>query len=126
MAVLVSVIMPVYNMAKFIESAINSIFQQSFSDFELIVIDDASEDGTDAVVQSYKDRQIIFERNSCNVGNYVSRNRGMQLAQGKYIAVMDADDIAMPDRLEKQVAYLEEHSGVLAVGSGVYRCLGEF
>lgn len=118
MAVLVSVIMPVYNMAKFIESAINSIFQQSFSDFELIVIDDASEDGTDAVVQSYKDRQIIFERNSCNVGNYVSRNRGMQLAQGKYIAVMDADDIAMPDRLEKQVAYLEEHSGVLAVGSG--------
>lgn len=82
MAVLVSVIMPVYNMAKFIESAINSIFQQSFSDFELIVIDDASEDGTDAVVQSYKDRQIIFERNSCNVGNYVSRNRGMQLAQG--------------------------------------------
>ncbi|WP_298552278.1 glycosyltransferase [uncultured Parabacteroides sp.] len=118
MPVQVSVIMPVYNMTESVGQSVDSILQQSFSDFELIVIDDASEDGTDTVVRSYKDRQIIFERNSCNVGNYASRNRGMQLAQGKYIAVMDADDIAMPDRLEKQVAYLEEHSDVLAVGSG--------
>lgn len=118
MAVLVSVIMPVYNMAGFVEDAIDSILQQLFSDLELIVIDDASNDGTDTVLQSYKDRQIVFVRNSHNIGNYPSRNRGMQLAQGKYIAVMDADDIAMPDRLEKQVAYLEEHSDVLAVGSG--------
>lgn len=80
MPVQVSVIMPVYNMTEFVGQSINSILQQSFSDFELIVIDDASEDGTDTVVQSYKDRQIIFERNSCNVGNYASRNRGMQLA----------------------------------------------
>ncbi|RHR61826.1 glycosyltransferase [Parabacteroides sp. AF17-28] len=118
MPVQVSVIMPVYNMVEFVGQAIDSILQQSFSDFELIVIDDASEDETDMVVQSYKDQLIIFERNNCNIGNYASRNRGMQLAQGKYIAVMDADDIAMPDRLEKQVSYLEKHSDVLAVGSG--------
>lgn len=98
MPVQVSVIMPVYNMVEFVGQAINSILQQSLSDLELIVIDDASNDGTDMVVQSYKDRQIIFVRNSHNIGNYASRNRGMQLAQGKYIAVMDADDIAMPDR----------------------------
>ena len=118
MPVQVSVIMPVYNMTGLVGQSIDSILQQSFQDFELIVIDDASEDGTDTVVRSYKGRQILFERNSCNVGNYASRNRGMLLAQGKYIAVMDADDIAMPDRLEKQVAYLEKYSDVLAVGSG--------
>lgn len=67
MPVQVSVIMPVYNMTEFVGQSINSILQQSFSDFELIVIDDASEDGIDTVVHSYKDRQIIFERNPTTI-----------------------------------------------------------
>ncbi len=110
--------MPVYNMAELVDEAIRSILQQTFFDFEFIIIDDASDDDTSLVLRFYLDERIVLVRNNSNIGNYASRNRGMQLAQGKYIAVMDADDIAMPDRLEKQVAYLEEHSDVLAVGSG--------
>ncbi|WP_301705440.1 glycosyltransferase [uncultured Parabacteroides sp.] len=117
MNVLVSVIMPVYNMAEFVGEAIDSILQQTFFDFEFIIIDDASDDGTDLVIRSYIDKRIVFVRNDFNIGNYASRNKGMRQARGKYIAVMDADDIAMPERLERQIDYLEKHSDILAVGS---------
>ena len=117
MNVLVSVIMPVYNMAEFVGEAIDSILQQTFSDFEFIIIDDASDDGTDLVIRSYIDKRIVFVRNDFNIGNYASRNKGMRQARGKYIAVMDADDIAMPERLERQIDYLEKHSDILAVGT---------
>lgn len=117
MAVLVSVIMPVYNMAEFVGEAIDSILRQTFPDFEFIIIDDASDDGSDIILRSYTDKRIVYERNDTNMGNYASRNKGMLRAQGKYIAVMDADDIAMPERLEKQIGYLEKHSEVLAVGT---------
>lgn len=88
------------NMAEYLGEAIESILPQTFSDFEFVIIDDASRDGVDMVVQSYSDKRIVFAQNYSNAGNYASRNRGMQLAQGKYVAVMDADDITMPDRLE--------------------------
>lgn len=117
MNVLVSVIMPVYNMTEFVGEAIESILQQTFSDFEFIIIDDASDDGTDSVVRSYTDERIVLVRNDSNIGNYASRNKGMQQARGKYIAIMDADDIAMPERLAKQFDYLEAHLDVLAVGT---------
>lgn len=117
MNVLVSVIMPVYNMTEFVGEAIESILQQTFSDFEFIIIDDASDDGTDSLVRSYTDERIVLVRNDSNIGNYASRNKGMQQARGKYIAIMDADDIAMPERLAKQFDYLEAHLDVLAVGT---------
>lgn len=117
MNVLVSVIMPVYNMTEFVGEAIESILQQTFSDFEFIIIDDASDDGTDSVVRSYTDERIVLVRNDSNIGNYASRNKGMQQARGKYIAIMDTDDIAMPERLAKQFDYLEAHLDVLAVGT---------
>lgn len=117
MTIIVSVIMPVYNMAEFVKKAIDSILQQSFSCFELIVVDDASEDGTAMIVQSYTDRRIVYERNVHNIGNYASRNKAFQKVRGKYVAVMDADDIARVDRLERQVSYLENHLDLLAVGS---------
>lgn len=117
MDILVSVIMPVYNMVEFVRAAIDSILQQTFSSFEFIIIDDASDDGTDHVVRSYEDSRIVFVRNCFNIGSYASRNKGMRRARGKYIAVMDADDIAMPERLMKQVDYLEAYPDMLAVGT---------
>lgn len=117
MSTLVSVIMPVYNMAEFVKEAIDSILQQTFSDFEFIIIDDASDDGLDLIVQSYIDVRIVFIRNDSNIGNYASRNKGMCYARGKYIAVMDADDIAMPERLANQFSYLEAHLDMLAIGT---------
>lgn len=117
MPVQVSVIMPVYNMAEFVGEAMESILWQTFSDFEFIIVDDASDDSTNTIINSYRDDRIVLCINDRNVGNYYSRNKGFRVAKGKYIAVMDADDVAMPDRLEKQFAYLEKHLEVLAVGS---------
>jgi len=113
----VSVIMPVYNVALYVGRAIESILQQTFTDFEFIIIDDGSTDSTWEIVCSYQDDRIIRIQNETNQGNYPSRNRGMKLARGKYIAVMDGDDIAWPERLKKQFNHLETHPHLLAVGS---------
>lgn len=109
--------MPVYNMAEFVKDAIDSILKQTFSDFEFIIINDASNDDTLQILRSYTDQRIIICNNDSNIGNYASRNKALWMAKGKYVAVMDADDIARPDRLEKQIDYLETNSDVLAVGS---------
>lgn len=113
----VSVILPVYNGGEFIQEAIDSILNQTLSDFELIIIDDASTDGTTDILLSYTDYRIIYLRNEKNLGNYPSRNIGLKLARGRYIAVMDSDDIAFPERLERQFSYMEAHSDILAVGT---------
>lgn len=113
----VSVVMPVYNVEKYIDEAIASILNQTFSDFEFIIVDDGSTDNTWDILQTYTDERIILLRNEINIGNYPSRNRGIRVAKGKYIAVMDGDDIVMPDRLEKQYCYLDEHPDLTALGS---------
>lgn len=113
----VTVILPVFNMSKYVGDAIQSILHQSYSDFEFIIVDDASTDATLNQIHLWEDKRIKVIRNEGNIGNYQSRNKALSIAKGKYIAVMDADDIALPDRLEKQVAYLENNSDVLAVGS---------
>jgi glycosyltransferase involved in cell wall biosynthesis len=109
--------MPVYNVDAYIGEAIESILNQTFSDFEFIIIDDGSTDNTWDIIQSYKDNRIITLRNNTNFGNYPSRNRGMRIAAGKYIAVMDGDDIAMPERLEKQLEIMESDTSLLAHGT---------
>lgn len=114
---LVSVIMPVYNVESYVEEAIESILNQSFSDFEFIIIDDCSTDNTLDIVHSYKDDRVIIIRNIINSGNYPSRNKGIKIARGKYIAVMDGDDIAMPDRFQKQIKVLENDATILANGT---------
>lgn len=114
---IVSVVMPVYNEEKYVEEAILSILNQKFSDFEFIIIDDGSSDHTPDIIRSFSDSRIRLLFNEKNKGNYPARNRACLQARGKYIAVMDADDIAMPERLERQVRYLEKNSGLLAVGS---------
>jgi len=115
---LVSVLMPAYNAEKYIGEAIESILNQTFKDFEFIIIDDASTDGTWEVIQRYakKDRRIIALRNKQNI--YIAKNRNalVALAKGKYIAWQDADDISVTTRLKKQVSFMEKHHDVGELG----------
>ena len=113
----VSVVMPVYNGGQYLAEAINSILLQTFLDFEFIIIDDGSTDQTIDVINRFKDRKIILNQNPNNIGNYASRNIGMQLARGRYICVMDADDVAFPHRLEKQFAHMDANPEVGICGS---------
>jgi glycosyltransferase involved in cell wall biosynthesis len=114
---LVSVIMPAYNAAPYIRDAVNSILEQQLKNLELIVIDDASTDETANLLASFTDPRMVIHRNEENKGIVFSRNRGIALAKGKYIAILDSDDVALPDRLEKQVAFLEARPDHGACGS---------
>jgi len=116
---LVSVIMPAYNAEKFIGEAIDSILNQTFKDFEFIILDDCSTDKTWEIIQEYakKDERIIPVKNEKNLKISATLNRGIEMAKGKYIARMDADDWSYPQRFEKQVHYLEENTDVVIVGS---------
>lgn len=116
---LVSVIMPVYNCEGFVREAVDSILQQSFSDFEFFIIDDASKDSTASIIQSYNDPRIQFIRKPVNTGYTDSLNMGLKLATGTYIARMDGDDIASPDRFELQVAALKADPGIVVCGTGI-------
>jgi glycosyltransferase involved in cell wall biosynthesis len=118
---LISVIMPVYNGEKYLNEAVESILGQSFADFELIVIDDGSTDGSAAILESFcqNDVRVIIRQHSQNQGITVALNTGLALARGKYIARMDADDISLSERFEKQVAFLEKHPEIDVIGSAV-------
>lgn len=112
----ISVVMSVYNGEKYLREAINSILEQSYADFEFIIIDDCSTDNSLDIIKSYKDNRIRLIRNKANLRLPASLNMGIRLANGKYIARMDADDISLPDRFLKQVNYLESHPEVVALG----------
>jgi glycosyltransferase involved in cell wall biosynthesis len=114
---LVSVVMPAYNAAPYLKEAIDSVLQQHYPYFELIIIDDASTDATASIVQQYTDHRILYLRNEANQGIVFSRNRGIAMAKGSFIAILDSDDIALPNRLEKQLAYMEADPGMGACGS---------
>lgn len=121
---LVSVVMPAYNAGNYIEEAVNSILDQSYSNFEFIIIDDGSTDCTPEILKRLTDPRIKLIFNEKNEGNYPARNKACRLAKGKYIAVMDADDVAMPERVAIQVKYMEDNLDVLLVG-GAYRLMGK-
>ena len=106
---LVSILMPVYNSEKYLREAIKSILNQTFTNFELIIINDGSTDNSLKIIKSFKDNRIKIIKNKGNLGLIKTLNKGIDLAQGKYIARMDADDIAMPKRLEKQIAFFNEN-----------------
>jgi glycosyltransferase involved in cell wall biosynthesis len=110
--------MPAFNAEKYIGEAIESILNQSFRDFELIISDDCSTDATWDVIQKYvkKDKRIRAYRNKKNVYIAENRNTLVKLAQGKYIAWQDADDISIPDRIRKQFDFMEAHPSVGIVG----------
>lgn len=105
----VSVLMSVYNGSQYLRKAIESILHQTFSNFEFIIINDCSTDSSGTIIQEYadKDRRIKLVENTKNIGLTKSLNKGLALAKGKYIARQDADDVSLPKRLEKQVAFLD-------------------
>jgi len=105
----VSVIMPVYNVELYVAEAINSILNQTFTDFELIVLDDCSPDRSAEIVKSFIDKRIVYHRNEKNQGLAENLNTGLKMAKGKYIARMDGDDVSLPERLMTQVKFLDEH-----------------
>jgi len=104
----VSIIVPTYNRSAFIGEAINSVLQQTFSDFELIVIDDGSTDSTGEIVDAFKDERLVFIQQE-NAGRSAARNRALATARGKYIAFLDSDDTYLRDKLERQVNFMEAH-----------------
>ena len=116
---LISVIMAVHNSENFLEERILSVLGQSFKDFELILIDDLSTDDSLKITQKYKkkDRRIILLKNKKNLGPAGTRNEGLKKARGKYIAILDSDDLSHPERLKRQFNYLEEHPDIFLVGS---------
>lgn len=113
----VSVVLSVYNGASYLRPAIDSILTQTFTDFELLIVDDASTDDSAEIVESYTDPRIIVIRNEVNQGLAVSLNRALDSACGTYVARMDADDVSLPTRLATQVAFLDTHPEVVLVGS---------
>ncbi|HXH17782.1 MAG TPA: glycosyltransferase family 2 protein [Chitinophagales bacterium] len=108
----VTVLMPVYNAEKFLAEAIESVLNQTFLDFELLIINDGSTDGSRKIIQSYHDGRIRLVDNAANMRLIATLNKGIELAQGSYIARMDADDVCLPQRLEKQVAFMNAHPEV--------------
>lgn len=112
----ISVILPIYNAGKFLPAAIESILNQTFHDFEFIIIDDGSSDGSADVMQQYEDPRLIKRVNPHNMGLNETLNRGISIASAPYIARMDHDDISHQNRLAVQHAYMEAHPeiGLLA------------
>lgn len=108
MTELVSIIMPSYNTAHFIAESIESVQSQSYGNWELIIVDDCSQDNTDGVVKCFlSDQRIKYIKNEKNCGSAVSRNRALREAKGKWIAFLDSDDLWMADKLSKQLHFME-------------------
>ena len=116
---LLSVLMPVFNSEQFVAEAINSILNQTFTDFEFLILDDASTDKSFKIIKDFekKDSRIKVFKNEKNLGVVESRNKLINLSKGKYIAWLDSDDIAIENRFEKQIKFLEEHSEIGMVGT---------
>lgn len=128
---MVSVILPVYNDQKNIKSAIDSVLNQDYSDFELIIIDDYSNDQTKSILDKYDDQKILVFRNAKNLGIAKSRNLGIEKSKGEYISFIDSDDIWFPNKLKVQMEFLKKrklnftYSGVTFIDS-MNREIGEY
>jgi glycosyltransferase involved in cell wall biosynthesis len=114
----ISVLMAVYNGEKYLKEAIESILQQTYTNFEFIIVNDGSTDSTAEIIATYTDTRIKVINSPQNCGLIDSLNKGIDIAKGDYIARLDADDIAMPERLAIQVQYLQQHTDVVLLGSG--------
>ncbi len=110
MGELVSIVMPSYNTGSFIEESIKSVIDQTYQDWELLIVDDCSTDHSDEIVEPYlSDQRIKYLKNEKNSGAAVSRNRALREAKGKWIAFLDSDDLWMDEKLKKQVSFMERH-----------------
>jgi glycosyltransferase involved in cell wall biosynthesis len=115
----ITVLMPVYNASEYVRKTIDSILNQTFTDFEFLIINDGSSDDSEEIIKSYSDPRIRLVNNEKNLKLIATLNRGINLAQGKYIARMDADDICLPTRLEKQYKVMEEDPEIALCGTGI-------
>jgi len=115
----VTVLMSVYNGEKYLKEAIDSILTQTFTDFEFLIINDASKDRSRDILQRYSDPRIKVITNEGNIGLTRSLNKGLRFSKGKYIARMDADDISMPERLKRQIEFMELHPDVGLLASQI-------
>lgn len=115
----VTVLMPVYNGEKYLREAIDSILNQTFTDFEFLIIDDGSTDCTWRIMKEHaaRDPRIVLVHNDTNLGLTKSLNKGLDMAKGEYVARMDADDISLPERLAAQASFLDKHPDVGVVGT---------
>lgn len=104
---LVSIIMPSYNTGKFIKETINSVISQTYSNWELIIVDDCSTDNTDEILKNINDDRIIYLKNEKNSGAAVSRNKALREAKGRWMAFLDSDDLWVPQKLEKQIKFMK-------------------
>ena len=111
---LVSVIMPSWNTGKFIAESIQSVINQTYKNWELIIVDDCSTDNTDEIVNSFKDERIRYFKNTKNSGAAVTRNRALREAKGEWISFLDSDDLWKPEKLEKQLHFMDEHGYVFS------------
>ena len=118
-APVISVVLPVYNAQLTVSEAISSLLVQTFSDFELIIINDGSSDSSEDIILSYADARIRYYSNKVNCGLIYTLNLGIELARGKYIARMDADDISFPKRFEKQLSILENNENIIVCGTKI-------
>jgi glycosyltransferase involved in cell wall biosynthesis len=117
--------MPVYNGATYLNEAIDSILNQTYNDFEFLIIDDGSTDGSVKIIKSYDDNRIRLFENNNNLGQSETLNKGLILARGKYIARMDQDDVSMPERLERQAEFMEDNPQIGVCGSWL-QLMGKF
>jgi len=113
----ISVIMPVFNAEPYVLEAVKSILQQTFTDFELLIINDGSTDNSEKIIFSIKDCRIRYFRNAVNLGIIHSRNYGLQQARGKFVAMMDADDLSVPERLEDQYNFMAKNPSAGVCGA---------
>lgn len=111
--------MPVYNGERFLREAIESVLQQTFADFELLIVNDGSTDRSLDIIQTYNDSRIRLIDNGANLGLIAARNTGLKNARGEYIALLDCDDIAYPDRLAEQIAFLDKNPSFGMVGAWI-------
>ena len=118
----ISVLMTAYNAEKYLAQAIESILNQTYTDYEFIIINDGSTDDTPNIIQRYADQdsRIIFVNNKQNQGLIAVLNQGLDMARGEFIARMDADDISLPQRFAKQVAYLDANPDVGVLGTLIH------
>ena len=115
----IGVLMPVYNAEPYIKEAIDSILNQTYSNFDFYIINDGSSDKSDEIIRSYTDERIHYLVNDQNRGLVYTLNRGLDLIENEFIARMDNDDIAFPDRFEKQLKFMDSHQNIVACGSQV-------
>lgn len=119
----VSIVMSVYNGEQFLRQSIDSLLNQTWKDFELIIVNDGSSDSSAKIIRSYQDNRILSLDNEVNRGLIFSLNRGIGSASGRFIARMDADDIALPYRIERQLQFLRENPNIAICGSSTYHLL---